>query len=73
MIKKIKLYFINRKIKKIQKEIDELRKQLNWVYLHLHELSTYESFDYINAINIALKIRKQRLNELYKTKEMLLK
>lgn len=73
MFKKIKIYFINRKIKKTIKEIEKLQKQLKWVHAHIHDFEVIETISYIKAINKQLKTYKYVLHEYKQHKETILK
>lgn len=73
MIKKIKLYFINRKIKKINREINNLHEELLWIKEHIYDMSNHESFTYIKAVNSRIKFYKAQLDSYNKYKEGLIK
>lgn len=73
MIKKIKLFFINRKIKKIQKEVSKLQEQLKWIKNHLHDMQWYESLLYVKSINAKLKTYQTSLDYHNTNKERLMK
>ena len=73
MIKKIKIFFINIKIKKIQKEISKLQEQLKWIKDHLHDTSWYESLLFVKSVNAQLNTYKAQLNIYEENKERLKK
>lgn len=71
--KKIRLYFIDRKIKKIHKETTKLHNELMWVKDHIHDISTTESFVYVKSINTKLRLCNMELNSYKEDKERLMK
>lgn len=73
MIKKIRIFFINRKIKKIQKEVSKLQEQLEWIRNHLHDMQWYESLLFVKSTNRQLEIYKEEIKTYEKEKERLMK
>ena len=56
MIKKIKLYFINKKIKKTQKNIAKTSEDINWLKNHIHDYNPAIVTNELAHLNNILKL-----------------
>lgn len=73
MIKKIKLYFINRKINKLRDKIHKLQEQMNWIREHKFDIGVVEALENLNALNGHMRILNMELNSYEEDKKRLLK
>lgn len=62
MIKKIKLYFINRKINKLRDKIHNIQKQMNWVREHKFDIGVEEAIQSLTTLDGHMRILNMELN-----------
>ena len=55
LYKKIRLYFINKNIKKLHSEIENKHQRIAWIRVHLHDIDIMNSTTELNYIRQALQ------------------
>ena len=73
MIKKIKLWIINKRIQKLHNVITELHNDLKWMQEHKHDFDVVEFLKCVKIISTQLKEHNNALYIECKNKERLLK
>ena len=73
LYKKIRLYFIDKNIKKLHSEIENKHQRIVWIRVHLHDIDIMNSTTELNYIRQALEYDKMMLDSYKQDKERLMK
>lgn len=73
LYKKIRLYFIDKNIKKLHNEIESKHQRIAWISVHLYDIDIMNSITELNYIRQALEYDKMMLDSYRQDKERLLK
>ena len=69
LYKRIRLYHINKTIKKIQAEIQIKLQRINWIKNHIHDVNIIYSTNELNNVILALKYDQMILDNYIQDKE----
>ena len=72
MYKKIKLYFINRHIRKIHDEILDIKDKMNWIREHKFDKDIIQVIRELEYLDNELRIYNMKLNAYKQDKENIL-
>ena len=67
--KKIRLYFIDKNIKKLHSEIETKQQRIMWMRAHLHDVDIMNSITELNYIKQALEYDNMLLDSYKQDKE----
>lgn len=69
LYKKIRLYFIDKNIKKIHNEIETKKQRIAWIKMHLHDVDILHSTSESTYIRQALEYDEMMLDSYKQDKE----
>lgn len=69
LYKKIRLYFIDKNIKKLHSEIETKHQRIAWMRNHLHDVDIMNSITELNYIRQALEYDNMMLDSYKQDKE----
>ena len=69
LYKKIRLYFINKNIKKLHSEIETKHQRIAWIKMHLHDVDILHSTSELNYIIQEIEYDNELLNNYKQNKE----
>jgi len=69
LYKKIRLYFIDKNIKKLHNEIESKQQRIAWMRAHLHDVDIMNSITELNYIKQALEYDNMLLDSYKQDKE----
>lgn len=69
LYKKIRLYFINKNIKKLHSEIETKHQKIAWIRTHLHDVDIMNSITELDYIRQALEYDNMMLDSYKQDKE----
>lgn len=69
LYKKIRLYFIDKNIKKLHNEIESKHQRIAWIRAHLHDIDIMNSTSELTYIRQALEYDEMMLDSYRQDKE----
>lgn len=69
LYKKIRLYFIDKNIKKLHNEIESKKQRIAWIKMHLHDVDILHSTTELTHIRQALELDEMMLDSYRQDKE----
>ena len=69
LYKKIRLYFINKNIKKLHNEIESKHQRITWIRVHLYDIDIMNSIIELNYIRQTLEYNKMMFDSYKQDKE----